>query len=286
MPDENPNPPFMKSFLEEAGSVMDAVTIHDYTGYGLDPNLAANIPETKFLDTAPSKAEELSALMNQYAPQAEHWVGEIAAAWHSGRDNVTNAFESSLWYADNMAAFALQNYTKFCRQTLHGGWYGLLNLTTYEPNPDLWTATLYHMTLGHTVLKATSNETSVRTYAHCTPGASSGSDGGAVAMLVVNINNQSAAALDVTWATTRPEAEASALPHAAGSTRDEYILTAPNTDLASRVMLLNGKPLALTSKGEMPSINPNTVSASSPLVVPSLSIAFVVFPDAGAHACS
>lgn len=96
-------------------------------GYGLDPNLAEKMLTSEFMDAGAQRAEPLIALQRTYAPQAEMWVGEIAAAWHSGRPNVTNRFESSLWYADALASMAKRNLTGFLRQTLRGGNYGLLS---------------------------------------------------------------------------------------------------------------------------------------------------------------
>jgi heparanase 1 len=51
---------------------------------------------------------------------------------------VTDAFVSAFWYLDNMATLAKHGHKRFCRQTLLGGNYGLLNHTSYEPNPVRW----------------------------------------------------------------------------------------------------------------------------------------------------
>ena len=72
----------------------------------------------------------------EQAPTSELWVGEAAAAWHSGRAGVTNRFTSSFWWSDALGALASHNHTSYCRQTMLGGSYGLLNRSTYEPNPD------------------------------------------------------------------------------------------------------------------------------------------------------
>ena len=58
-----------------------------------------------------------------WSTEAQIWVGEIAAAWHSGRDNVTNRFVSSFWYADALGTLAAHNHTGFQRQCLLGGFY-------------------------------------------------------------------------------------------------------------------------------------------------------------------
>jgi len=53
----------------------------------------------------------VQAVQLSKAPQAEMWIGEVAAAWHSGRENVTNGFVSSFWYADSLAILARHNHT-------------------------------------------------------------------------------------------------------------------------------------------------------------------------------
>lgn len=41
-------------------------------------------------------------------------------------------------YLDQLAMSAAYDTKTYCRQTLIGGNYGLLNTTTYEPNPDYY----------------------------------------------------------------------------------------------------------------------------------------------------
>ena len=80
---------------------------------------ALQVMTPAFLDKTVSA--ELNAVHAKYAPDSELWVGEAAAAWHSGRAGVTNAFESSFWWGDALGALAAHNHTGYCRQTLIGG---------------------------------------------------------------------------------------------------------------------------------------------------------------------
>jgi hypothetical protein len=94
-------------------------------GYGLDPQLAPKImdPSGKFFDSGPGRAHAMISGWESIGKPAgmELWVGEIAAAWHSGEPGVTNRFISSFWYADALGLLATINHTGFCRQTLIGG---------------------------------------------------------------------------------------------------------------------------------------------------------------------
>ncbi|KAJ0706041.1 putative glycosidase [Helianthus annuus] len=56
----------------------------------------------------------------------------------------------------------------YCRQSLIGGNYGLLNTTTFEPNPDYYSALLWHRLMGKKVLSTRFLGTKkIRAYVHC-----------------------------------------------------------------------------------------------------------------------
>eukprot|EP00750_Incisomonas_marina_P029050 INCI7031.9.p1 GENE.INCI7031.9~~INCI7031.9.p1 ORF type:complete len:612 (+),score=63.50 INCI7031.9:363-2198(+) len=95
-------------------SVLDVLTYHRYIGNGIDPNLVHKMMQPSFLDQVVSS--DLQAVHTQYAPSAELWVGEGAAAWHSGQDGATNAFASSFWWSNALGALAANNHTHYCRQ--------------------------------------------------------------------------------------------------------------------------------------------------------------------------
>ncbi|MCI03131.1 heparanase-like protein 3-like, partial [Trifolium medium] len=53
-------------------------------------------------------------------------------------------------------------------QSLIGGNYGLLNTTNFHPNPDYYSALLWHRLMGRRVLSTTFSGTNkIRAYAHC-----------------------------------------------------------------------------------------------------------------------
>jgi len=74
------------------------------------------------------------------------WMGETGGVSHSGRDTVTNRFMSAFWYLDWLGTFSLYGHKGFCRQTLLGGNYGLLQNENgnIRPNPDFWAALLFN----------------------------------------------------------------------------------------------------------------------------------------------
>lgn len=71
-----------------------------------------------------------------------------------------------------------------------------------------------------------------------------------------------------------------------GVPRKEYHLTAPNGDLHSQTVLLNGKPLTVDSSGDIPPLQPISVNPTQPIIVSPYSIVFVQFPGIQVPVCS
>ncbi|KAJ1421842.1 Glycoside hydrolase, family 79 [Sesbania bispinosa] len=184
--------------------------------------------------------------------------------------NVSNTFVNSFWYLDQLGIASRYNTKVYCRQTLIGGNYGLLNTITFTPNPDYYrqVALLWHQLMGKSVLEASSDVFSpfLRTYAHC----SKGSEG--VTLLLINLSNQTHFILTVHERVTLSNVgnevvksipkESSFFSHLKRafswvgtkgsdvSFREEYHLTPKDNYLRSQTMLLNGNPLELTDDGE------------------------------------
>ena len=292
--DCNSNPGYLNEFLPLVAGVLDVVTYHHYDGYGGDAKLASEIMTKSFLDKTRQPA--IKAAFDAHMPAGtELWVGEAAAAWRSGRRHVTDAFTSSFWYADALAGDAADNHTAYCRQTLVGGDYGLLNRTNFSPNPDYYVAALHGMTMGDSVLDATSlpgatapNDT-LRVYAHCAAagaaGAAAGAAGGAagdgVTVLLINFDAKSSYTVTALQATLG-DGSPVALPLAP---RHEYVLSAASLD--SQAVLLNGAPLALVGADQqLPQLKPHTVSSGGAIKMEPHTIGYFVIPGAAVPACA
>jgi heparanase 1 len=68
--------------------------------------------------------------------------------------------------------------------------------------------------------------------------------------------------------------------------REEYHLTSKDGNIQSDVVLLNGIPLKLTEKLDIPELKPIFVSSSSPIKVDPYSIVFVHLKGFKAPACT
>ena len=151
------------------------------------------------------------------------------------QDNVTNAFESCFWYSDALGRLAAANHTGFCRQTLIGGSYGLLNRVTYEPNPDYYTAKLFHDLAADEQLMVNISDNYggyFRAYSYCSR-VSNGSFG----VVLINISpNQTVNTVINVYDSKGTGAVVS---------MNIYELTSTDGTLASRYMDMNGKTLMM-----------------------------------------
>ena len=188
-------------------------------------------------------------------------------------------------YIDQMASFARHGHGKYCRQTLVGGNYGLLNTTTLQPQPDYYSLLLWSRVMGPLVLDVLPDASNpeLRAYAHCTQ-PSAGFPSGAVTIALINLSNNSAVQVQPTIG--------SQLSHkATAGMRSDFIFTSaggPDVmgQLSSHQVLLNGELLYADEEHGIPPLNPTSSPADAPLLLPPLSYAFVVYHNAAAAACS
>ncbi|KAJ4974436.1 hypothetical protein NE237_007610 [Protea cynaroides] len=291
-------------FLQVSGSaVTNVVTHHIYNlGAGNDPNLVNKILNPHYLSQISRTFSNLEDTIQTHGPWASAWVGEAGGAYNSGGHLVSNTFVNSFWYLDQLGMSSKHNTKAYCRQTLIGGNYGLLDTTTFVPNPDYYSALLWHRLMGKGVL-ALDGEASpfLRTYAHCLKGR------GGIVLLLINFSNNTEVRVTVQnnmninlHVEEKTIHRDNSFMHGLKKTvswigrkaadeeglREEYHLTPKDGYLRSQTMVLNGTPLELTEDEDIPILEPVLVNVKFPILVAPLSIAFVAFPDFEAGACN
>eukprot|EP01018_Ginkgo_biloba_P024908 Gb_17661 [translate_table: standard] len=293
---------WFKELLQETGpNVLDAVTRHIYNlGAGVDENLLEKILNPYHLSQEAQKFRALQTIVQNNGPWSSTWVGEAGGAYNSGYHLISDAFASSFWYLDQLGMASTFNTKTYCRQSLIGGNYGLLNTTTFVPNPDYYSALLWHRLMGRSVISTSfMGAPYLRAYAHCAK-----NDMG-ITLLLINLSNDTRMDVLVFSNSTatiheKPQSSKKSFVHElksvfawAGSKtsqmtnhRMEYHLTAKDGNLHSQSMLLNGVNLELTAEGEIPSLDPVIVDLGSPISVAPLSIAFVSLPGVDVPACT
>ncbi|KAJ3674287.1 hypothetical protein LUZ60_004903 [Juncus effusus] len=282
-------------------NVINAVTHHIYNlGGGDDPHIVSRITDPQYLNRIADTFRDLQLTIERHGPWAAAWVGEAGGAYNSGSKLVSNTFLNSFWYLDQLGLSSRYNTKAYCRQTLIGGNYGLLDTKTFVPNPDYYSALLWHRLMGRGVLSIDiSGSPYLRAYAHCSKHMAG------VSVLLLNLNRTTTFTVTVRNDINADLAEGGGIQRdgiflhglkrtvswigtksSDGSeTRHEYHLTAKDENHLSRIMLLNGNPLELNVDDDVPVLEPVLVPVDSPVVIAPLSIAFVVFPDFEAKAC-
>ncbi|RZC52146.1 hypothetical protein C5167_020571 [Papaver somniferum] len=288
-----------KELVDKTPNSLNAVTHHIYNlGPGVDDHLVGKILDPKYLDGAADTFKSLKNILKNSATSATAWVGEAGGAYNSGHNLVTNAFVFSFWYLDQLGMSAVYDTKTYCRQTLVGGNYGLLNTTTFIPNPDYYSALLWHRLMGRNVLQTNFTGTNkIRAYAHCAKQSKG------ITLLLINLSGNSTAEVHMTTKTIisrkkhhlklKSHHRSSGSRHAkivrtskiSENTREEYHLTAKDRDLHSQIMFLNGEPLAVNSEGEIPLLEPIHVNSTEPIIVAPYSIVFAHVPMIHFPAC-
>ncbi|KAL9231500.1 hypothetical protein vseg_006724 [Gypsophila vaccaria] len=266
-------PVWFTEFIAKTAKTLPVLTHHVYNlGPGEDEHLLDHALDPTFLDTITQTFKDLQTMLNKAGSTTVPWVGEAGGAWHGGRHLVTNSFASGFWYLDQLAIAASYNNKVFCRQILIGGHYGLLNTTTFLPNPDYYSTLLWHRLMGKKVLatKVAANP-KIRAYAQCSKQPDEG-----ITLLILNLDK---AAYDISVSTQDGPIGGPSMQ------REEYHLTAPNGDVQSQTMLLNGQVLSLTPSGEIPQFVPQKVDSTKPIEVGPMSYVYVQFPGISAPGC-
>ncbi|TYJ16958.1 hypothetical protein E1A91_A09G017400v1, partial [Gossypium mustelinum] len=256
---------WFNSFLEVSGhDVVDGVTHHIYNlGPGDDPNMITKIQDPSYL--------------NQ--------VAQTYKALHGGAKDLSPTFADGFWYLDQLGMASTYNHKVFCRQTLIGGNYALLNTTTSIPNPDYYGALLWHRLMGSTVLAVTQESNpNLRVYAHCAkkkPG---------ISIIFINLSKDSS--FNVTLSNYERQSRNSrstdvAKPEFRGSKdREEYHLAALAGNIQGQIVLLNDVPMDPTETFDIPTMEPKLVNASTPISIAAHSIVYVTIRDFQAPACA
>ncbi|EAZ26032.1 hypothetical protein OsJ_09885 [Oryza sativa Japonica Group] len=289
--------------LQTSGhGVVSALTHHIYNlGGGNDAHLIRKILDPKYLDRSEDTYRDMQLTLQRHGTWASAWVSESGGVFNNGGELVSNTFINSIWYLDQLGMASKYNTKIFCRQTLIGGHYGLLDTQTFLPNPDYYSALLWHRLMGREVLSVDINAPrKLRAYAHCRKQQQG------ITLLLINLSNTTGynvtlqndinVSLDKTASLHKHNSFSHSLRRAVSwlgrkpssdvARREEYHLTAKDGDLQSKTMLLNGAPLELSDDGGVPAMSPALVAVNSPVYLAPTSIAFVVLPMFEAKACS
>lgn len=130
---------WFRRYIPKAKGSLDVITHHIYNlGAGGAENLEERILNASVLDSGADVFKNLKNDLKKSGSSTVAWVGEAGGVFMSGRDGISNAYLFSFWYLDQLGTASVYDTKTYCRQTLIGGNYGLLDTNTFVPNPDYY----------------------------------------------------------------------------------------------------------------------------------------------------
>eukprot|EP00978_Attheya_sp_CCMP212_P040914 scaffold228404_cov55-Attheya_sp.AAC.1 len=304
-PDSAMDPEWFRSMLkksQDSGCLPHVVTWHQYLlGAGVDPDVGDRCMNPTVLDRQLEEAgisqsvvhdEENARAMDR---MPELWMGETGGAYNSGRHMVTDAFHGSFWYLDRsnlLRIYTDTGHQAFCRQTLIGGNYGLVNTTTFIPNPDYYALMLFQRLMGERVLHTTvhGGKGYLRAYVHC---SRKDATDGTITLLLINLSNKVMFHIAANDDESLEDGDLELSPSnnwLEQYDRTEWVMSSTSLD-SQQVILNGGSFLEPSPTGDIPSLPGLFVHASSSgnsnkLLLHPHTYAFIRFENANVGICN
>jgi heparanase len=255
-------PAIASDLLASSGPGIDVVSYH-YYGALSERCSGKSAPETALSQTWLSGTDRTLAfyqkLRDKFEPGKPIWLTETADAACGGNPWAVT-FLDTFRYLDQLGRLARAGVQVVMHNTLAASDYGLLDERTLQPRPKYWGALLWRQLMGTTVLDAgTPLQSGLHVYAHCQRGMPGG-----VALLAINTDRDAPHALTLPTASVR------------------YTLDAAN--LLDERIRLNGYPLTLSAKDELPIIAGVLAAAGTVAFAPA-TITFLATAEADNEAC-
>jgi heparanase 1 len=256
-----------EDLLRVTGPVFDVFSYHLYAAasqrcasMGEKAQTTAEAALSEDWLSRPTKIDEYYAsLSDRFEPGKPLWITETADA-ACGGNPWASTFLDSFRYSIEHASLARRGVKVIMHNTLAASDYGLLDQNTFEPRPNYWATLLWRRLMGTTVLDSQiSVPANTYVYSQCLKGESGG-----VTLLIINADRQHSFNLDLPAASQR------------------YTLTAEK--LEDTTVELNGKPLRLTSSGDLPQFGGEPVKAGRISFAPT-SITYLTIRSAGNANC-
>ncbi|XP_077534533.1 heparanase [Haemaphysalis longicornis] len=265
---------FLDGFIEDAYKSVDAVTFH-YHHYEQPTGTVSDLLNPTTLSGLSSSIQQMWAVLKRNGLRKSLWITEAASAAGDGLLAISDTYASSLVWLDTLGTAARQGVSVVFRQDLVQGHNRLL-ADEFRPLPDYWVSLVHKRLVGARVLqlRVHPRDDAVRLYAHCARDGAIKGHRGAVIVFGLNLSNQT-----VVLRPRDPELQESHVMAYA-------VAPDPAADLQTEDVLLNGRPLALSESLQFPDIVPAVLHPRQGLAIAPYAMAFFVFADYKAPACT
>ena len=256
-----------EDLLRKTGSLFDTFSYYLYAAASercasigdKGQTAAADALSEEWLSRPEKIDEYYASLRDRFEPGTPLWITETADA-ACGGNPWASTFLDTFRYLIEHASLARRGVKVIMHNTLAASDYGLLDQNTFEPRPNYWATLLWRRLMGTTVLDPqVSAGPNIYVYAQCLT-----SQRGGVMLLIINADRQRSFDLNLPTASER------------------YTLTAKK--LEDTKVELNGKPLRLTSTGDLPQFEGERVDPGRVSFAPT-SITYVSIANAGNANC-
>ena len=252
--------------------ILDEITFHQY--YFKGPIGHAN----QFINVS-----ILDSLRNKITLAVGHGLtslGETSSAYDGGTPGISSSFASTFGWLDKLGLSARFGLSRVFRQQLCcGSSYDLLTKGGTEPRSDYWATLLWKKLMSGKVLTVQGDDRlgrKVRSYVQCAAGTSGG---GAVTVVIVNMQQNELASIDFETMHLGPKG----VTRVSG-TREVYVLATKEGVFTGNQTTLNGNELIFN--GTLPFLNPKIETMEHPFVLQPLTVAFVTLRNANVSVCS
>lgn len=248
---------YLKRFLASPHTT-NSTTYHYYHMHESEATI------DKYLD--PYYLTKIEGLMHKMimfsaGETSQLWLGEFGSSSGGGAKNLSDTYASGFLYLGTLGLASKLCHKVVIRQSLYGGFYGMLDVNTHAPLPDYWTSVLFKRLVGKQSLKVHIKNKNVALHAYC-----SRNNPDDVTLVAVNFHNKDAAISLRRYFRLNVFA---------------YVLTA--NALTSKKVKLNGKILKLNKDKEVPTLKGDVVK--QPLKLPGTSYGFFVVKGVKAKVC-
>ena len=251
--------------------ILDEITFHQY--YFKGPIGHAN----QFINVS-----ILDSLRNKITLAVGHGLtslGETSSAYDGGTPGISSSFASTFGWLDKLGLSARFGLSRVFRQQLCcGSSYDLLTKGGTEPRSDYWATLLWKKLMSGKVLTVQGDDRlgrKVRSYVQCAAGTSGG---GAVTVVIVNMQQNELASIDFETMHLGPKG----VTRVSG-TREVYVLATKEGVFTGNQTTLNGNELIFN--GTLPFLNPKIETMEHPFVLQPLTVAFVTLRNANVSVC-